>query len=217
MPTSYAYAIFGSVGRSTRQTLAGRGVGIPKNYRTNERIRVPEVRLVDEDGGQLGVVPIQEALSKAKERQLDLVEVAASASPPVCRLMDYGRFRYEATRKEREARKLRKTKASNELRQVRFKTRIGEHDRGAKTRQVSRLLDEGSKVKVTVMFRGREMDHPEVGMRLLKLVADDLVDEALLERPPAFEGRMLSMTLSPDPAKATRDAKTEKELDRAKA
>ena len=163
------------------------------------------------------MVPIQEALNKAKERELDLVEVASSASPPVCRLMDYGRFRYEATRKEREARKARKTKASNELRQVRFKTRIGEHDRGAKTRQVSRLLDEGSKVKVTVMFRGREMDHPEVGMRLLKLVADDLVDEALLERPPAFEGRMLSMTLSPDPAKASKATQTEKELDRAKA
>ena len=126
--------------------------------------------------------------------------------------MDYGRFRYEATRKEREARKARKTKASNELRQVRFKTRIGEHDRGAKTRQVSRLLDEGSKVKVTVMFRGREMDHPEVGMRLLKLVADDLVDEALLERPPAFEGRMLSMTLSPDPAKASKATRQRKSL-----
>ena len=222
MPTLYAYAIFGNVRRFISCTRTGRGVGIPKDYRTNERIRVPEVRLVDEDGGQLGVVPIQEALQKAEERDLDLVEVAPAASPPVCRLMDYGRFRYEATRKEREARKLRKSKATNELRQVRLKTRIGVHDRDAKTRQVRRLLDEGSKVKVTVMFRGREIDHPELGMGLLRMVAEDLVDEALLERPPTFEGRMLSMTLSPDPAKASKadraeaEAEAEKELDRAK-
>ena len=170
--------------------------------------------MVDEHGGQLGVTPIQEALKKAEERDLDLVEVAPAASPPVCRLMDYGRFRYEASRKEREARKIQKGKASNELRQVRLKTRIGEHDRNSKTRQVRRLLDEGSKVKVTVMFRGREIDHPDVGMGLLRLVAEDLRDEALLERPPTFEGRMLSMTLSPDPAKAVR---AEKEVDRAKA
>jgi len=131
--------------------------------------------------------------------------------------MDYGRFKYEATRKEREARKARKTKASNEVREVRMKTRIGVHDRSAKTRVVKRLLDEGSKVKVSVMFRGRERAHPEVGMTLLKLVADDLVDEALLERPPAFEGRFLAMVLAPNPTYSKESAKAEKELDHAKA
>lgn len=154
---------------------------------------------MDENGGQLGVMPTRQALSIAEERGLDLVEVAPAANPPVCRLMDYGKFRYETTRKEREARKARKTKATQELREVRFKTRIGEHDRSAKTRLVKRLLNEGAKVKVSVMFRGREIDHPELGMGLLKSVAEDLVDDALLERPPAFEGKMLTMILTPNP------------------
>ena len=174
---------------------------------------------MDEDGGQLGVMPTREALRVAEERGLDLVEVAPAAAPPVCRLMDYGRFRYEATRKEREARKVRKSKVTNVLRQVRMKTRIGVHDRSAKTRLVKRLLDQGSKVKVSVMFRGREMDHPELGMGLLRMVAEDLVDDARLESPPSFEGRFLSMVLSPDPTKAARAEKEEpeKELERAEA
>ena len=153
----------------------------------------------------------------AEERGLDLVEVAPAASPPVCRLMDYGKFRYQATRKEREARKARKAKVTNVLREVRFKTRIGEHDRSAKTRQVKRLLDEGSKVKVSVMFRGREIAHPELGMVLLRSVAQDLIDDAMLEKPPGFEGRWLTMILSPNPTKAANDAQPEKELDGAKA
>jgi translation initiation factor IF-3 len=172
---------------------------------------------VDEKGEQLGIVPTLEALGLAEERGLDLVEVAPAASPPVCRLMDYGRFKYEATRKEREARKARKTKASNDVREVRMKTRIGIHDRSSKTRVVKRLLDEGSKVKVSVMFRGRERDHPEVGMVLLKAVADDLVDEALLERPPVFEGRFLAMILAPNPKYVKKSAEAEKQLDHAKA
>ena len=133
----------------------------------------------------------------AEERGLDLVEVASAAVPPVCRLIDYGKFRYEATRRERQARKDQKAKASNVVRQVKFKTRIGEHDRAAKTRLVRRLLNEGSKVKVSVMFRGREITHPEVGMTVLKLVVQDLVEDALVEKPPAFEGRFLAMILTP--------------------
>ena len=166
----------------------------------------------------MGVMVTREALKIAEERGLDLVEVAPAASPPVCRLMDYGKFRYEANRKEREARKARKTKATNELREVRFKTRIGDHDRFAKTRLVKRLLDEGAKVKVTVMFRGREMDHPEIGMGILRLVASDLVDDALLERTPGFEGRFLTMILAPNTAKPTaKSAESEKELEGAEA
>ena len=150
---------------------------------------------MDEEGNQLGVLPVRQALEVAYERGFDLVEVAPGADPPVCRLMDFGKFKYEATRKEREARKARTT---NELREVRMKTRIGEHDRLAKTRLVNRLLKQGAKVKVSVMFRGRENEHPEIGMALLKLVAEALVDDAALESPPNFESRrMLSMILAP--------------------
>ena len=165
----------------------------------------------------MGVMPTLEALRIADDRSLDLVEVAPAASPPVCRLMDYGKFRYEATRKEREARKVRKSKVTNELREVRFRTRIGAHDRSSKTRLVKRLLEEGSKVKVSVMFRGREIDHPELGMGLLRAVAEDLVDEALLERAPGFEGRWLTMILSPNPTRGQKDAEERRELEGAEA
>ena len=179
-------------------------------------IRIPQVRVVDEEGEQLGIMPTSQALGLADERGLDLVEVAPTADPPVCRLLDYGRFRYEATRREREARKDQKAKASNVLREVRFKTRIGEHDKAAKVRMVKRLLDEGSKVKVSVMFRGREITHPEVGMAVLKSVADDLADDALMEKTPSFEGRFLTMILSPPTAHSSVPAKA-KEPDRAEA
>ena len=179
-------------------------------------IRIAEVRLVDEYGKQLGVMPTRQALELGEERGLDLVEVAPAARPPVCRLMDYGRFRYEATRREKEARKDQKSRASNELREVRFKTRIGEHDRSAKTRLVRRLLGEGSKVKVSVMFRGREITHPEIGMAVLKLVAEDLADDALMERKPVFEGRFLAMVLTPANSQPKKAAQP-KEPARAKA
>ena len=169
----------------------------------------------------MGIIPTREALQMADERGLDLVEVAPAAVPPVCRLMDYGRFKYEATRKEREARKSRKGATSQELREVRFKTRIGVHDRLAKTRLVKRLLEEGAKVKISVMFRGREIVHPEVGMRILQKVAEDLVDDALLEKPPTFVGRFLTMVLAPNPKRGASPSEAEeepeKELDRAKA
>ena len=201
----------------TRESPPQRGEDIPKEYRINQRIRVPQVRLVDETGTQLGVVPTSEALRIADERELDLVEVASAASPPVCRLMDYGKFKYEATRREREARKVRKGKPSNELREIRLKTRIGIHDRSAKTRQVKRLLEEGSKVKVSVFFRGREITHPELGMVLLRAVAEELIDDALLESPPGFEGRRLAMVLAPVPSKKVKVELPEEELDRAQA
>lgn len=161
-------------------------------------------------------MPTRQALELAETRGLDLVEVAPSAVPPVCRLMDYGRFRYEATRKEREARKAQKTKVTNVVREVRFRTRIGDHDRQAKTRLVKRLLNQGSKVKVSVMFRGREIEHADLGMRLLRTVAEDLVDYALLEVTPHFEGRFLTMTLSPS-TRNTAESQPVKEPQRAKA
>ena len=161
-------------------------------------------------------MPTRQALEMADERGLDLVEVAPSADPPVCRLMDYGRFRYDATRREREARKDQKTKVSNELREVRFKTRIGEHDRAAKTRLVRRLLGRGAKVKVSVMFRGREITHPEIGMAVLKLVAEDLVEDAKMEKNPAFEGRFLTMVLTPQKTSAPKPVQ-QREPSRAEA
>lgn len=134
----------------------------------------------------------------AQERGLDLVEVAASASPPVCRLLDYGKFKYEVTRKEREARKEQKSKGgTQQLREVRFKTRIGEHDRQTKTRVVKRLLAEGSKVRISVSFRAREITHPELGMAVLRRVSEDLVEVAEVEKIPGFEGRFLTMVLVP--------------------
>ena len=161
-------------------------------------------------------MPTRQALEMADERGLDLVEVAPSADPPVCRLMDYGRFRYDATRRERDARKDQKTKVSNELREVRFKTRIGEHDRAAKTRLVRRLLGRGAKVKVSVQFRGREITHPEIGMAVLKLVAEDLVEDAKMEKNPSFEGRFLTMVLTPQNTSAPKPAR-QREPSRAEA
>ena len=177
-----------------------RGSNIPKNYRVNDQITAPAVLVVDDKGNQLGELTTDKALEMAIERGLDLVEVASSANPPVCRLLNYGKFRYEATRKEREARKASKTKSNNSVREVRMKTRIGEHDREAKTRLVKRLLTEGSKVRVSVMFRGREVQHPQIGMALLKNVAEDLQEDALLEKAPSFEGRFLAMILAPGPS-----------------
>ena len=177
-----------------------RGSNIPKNYRVNDQITAQAVLVVDDKGNQLGELITEKALEMAIERGLDLVEVASSANPPVCRLLNYGKFRYEATRKEREARKASKTKSNNSVREVRMKTRIGDHDREAKTRLVKRLLTEGSKVRVSVMFRGREVQHPQIGMALLKNVAEDLQEDALLEKAPSFEGRFLAMILAPSPS-----------------
>ena len=151
-------------------------------------------------------MPTRQAMELAQERGLDLVEVAPTAEPPVCQVLDYGKFRYELTRRERTARREQKAKASNVVREVRLKTRIGAHDRSAKTRQVKRLLEEGSKVKVSVMFRGREITHPEIGMAVLKLVAEDLAEDARMERPPTFEGRFLSMLLAPTPSNSANTA-----------
>ena len=177
-----------------------RGSNIPKNYRVNDQITAQAVLVVDDTGNQLGELITEKALEMAIEKGLDLVEVAPSANPPVCRLLNYGKFRYEATRKEREARKASKAKSNNSVREVRMKTRIGDHDREAKTRLVKRLLTEGSKVRVSVMFRGREVQHPQIGMALLKNVAEDLQEDALLEKAPSFEGRFLAMILAPSPS-----------------
>ncbi len=145
----------------------------------------------------------------AREKGLDLVEVAANASPPVCRILDYGKFRYVQTKKEKESHKVQK---SNLLREVRFRTRIGDHDRLAKTRMVKKLLEEGYKVKLSVVFRGREITHPELGVKLLRTVAEDLKDDAKLERAPAMEGRMINIILLPSALKTVKKEEPEAEI-----
>jgi translation initiation factor IF-3 len=160
----------------------------------NERIRVREVRLIGEDGEQLGVLPTSEALRIARDRGLDLVEVAPTATPPVCRLMDYGRYKYEQTKKERDA---RKHATRIELKEVRLRPKTDEHDLDFKTRAVQRFLKEGDKVKVTLMFRGREMAHPQIGRQILEQVAEAVREFGQVERMPLLEGRAMTMILAP--------------------
>ncbi len=183
------------------------GGAIPRDYRVNQQIHTREVLVIDDQGEQLGTMPTSEAIQLAQERGLDLVEVAPGAQPPVCRLLDYGKFRYLQTKKEREARKGQKTTL---LREVRFRPRIGEHDMEAKKRQVKKLLDEGAKVKLTVMFRGREITHQEIGLDLLRRMAEAFKDEAKPEKNPSLEGRRLSIVIAP----TTQKAKAEKEPER---
>jgi translation initiation factor IF-3 len=173
-------------------------------------IRARQVRLITDTGEQLGVVPTTEALKLAHERDLDLVEVAPTADPPVCRLLDYGKFKYEQAKKEREAHK-RQTTIS--VRQVRFRPKTGKHDLEFKVAQVRKLLDKGNKVKILVLFRGREISHPQLGKELLDSIASTLTEEANIERSAMIEGRSMSMILSPTPTKKTKKEKTEEVQD----
>ena len=168
--------------------------------RLNEQIRVPTVRLV-RDGEQIGVVTIEQAMQIAEDAGLDLVEIAPNAEPPVVRVMDYGKFKYEQSKRDREARRGSK---QVELREVRMRVKIGKHDRDFKIRSARKLLGAGDKVKVSVMFRAREITHPEVARELLDGFASELEDVASVERRPGLEGRFMSMTL--DPSKKTRPA-----------
>jgi len=146
------------------------------------------------NGERLGVLPITEALTAARERDLDLVEVAPSAAPPVCRILDYGKYKYEQAKKDRDA---AKHSHHGELREVRFKVKIGDHDMDMKVRRAERFLREGSKVKVSVMFRGREIVHPEIGRELLTKVQQRLGEWAIIDKQPTMEGRFMNMYLAP--------------------
>lgn len=170
----------------------------PPEPRINERIRVPEVRLIDEEGHQVGVVKTAEALTMARQRDVDLVEVAAQASPPVARLMDFGRFKYEQSKKEREA---KKHQQNVQLREVRMKPKIDDHDIDFKTRTAAKLLKQGDKVKVTVMFRGREITHPQIGKALLDRVVNSLDHIAMIEKDAMLEGRHMTIILALDKKK----------------
>ena len=179
---------------------------IIKKLRVNERIIAKEVRLVGEKGEQLGIMPLQQAREIARKQNLDLVEVAANTVPPVCRLLDYGKYKYEQAKKERQARKSQKVSL---LREVRLRPRIDNHDFEAKTRLVRKLLDGGDKVKVSVMFRGREITHPDIGWRLLQRMTESLKEAASLERQPSMDGKRMVMILSPVAAQKLNKGRTE--------
>jgi translation initiation factor IF-3 len=165
------------------------------DHRVNERIRAREVRLIDPDGKQLGVKPLPEALAIARQMDLDLVEVAPDANPPVCRIMDYNRFKYESAQRAKES---RKKATSTSIKEMKYRPKIGTGDFTTKTRQVARFLEEGHKVKVTIMFRGREVSHPELGMKILDDLAEQVSSVAKVEAAPKLDGRNMVMVLAPD-------------------
>ena len=173
-------------------------------------IRAKEVRVIADTGEQLGVMPFKDALHLAQERELDLVEVAPSAQPPVCRMLDYGKFKYEQAKKERLAHKRQMTV---NVRQVRLRPKTSEHDVAFKTALVGKLLDKGNKVKVVVLFRGREISHAQLGKDLLDNVANALSQKANVERPASIEGRSMSMILSPQSLKKRKQEVSEEVTD----
>ena len=174
--------------------------------RINERIRARSVRLIDSDGTQLGVKPLPEALQIARDAGLDLVEVADKADPPVCRIMDFGKYKYEQDQRRKESRK----KASNVvIKEMKFRPKIDEHDYTTKMKHVERFLLEGSKVKLTIMFRGREMAHPELGRKILDRVAEQVQEFAMVEFAPRQDGRNMTMVLNPTKKPVVKKPKTE--------
>ncbi|MBK7017590.1 MAG: translation initiation factor IF-3 [Sulfuritalea sp.] len=170
-----------------------------KTQRLNEEITAPEVRLVGEGGEQLGIVPIRQALTLAEEAGLDLVEIAPMAAPPVCKIMDIGKFKYQEAKRQHEA-KLKQKQVV--VKEVKFRPGTDENDYQIKLRNVIKFLGEGDKAKITLRFRGREMAHQEIGMRMLERIKLDLEQQALVEQWPKMEGRQLIMVLAPSKKKA---------------
>lgn len=162
--------------------------------RVNELILAQSVRLVDESGEMMGVVSRDDAIAAAGDAGMDLVEISPNADPPVCKILDYGKFKYEAQKKKNEARKKQKT---IDVKEVKFRPNIDDHDYGVKVRSMVRFLAEGDKVKVTLRFRGREMAHQELGVKVLYRVRDDLDGQAKVEQMPQMEGRQMIMVLAP--------------------
>jgi translation initiation factor IF-3 len=165
-----------------------------KRARVNDQIRISPVRLIQDDGEQIGIVSIDEARERAQARGMDLVEVAAEARPPVVKMMDYGKYRYEADRARREARKKQHV---IKVKEVKFRPGIEDHDYAFKVGHAKRFLEEGNKVKLTMMFRGRQVTHPELGLEVLSRVTEDLQDLGKIESHPNMEGRVMSMVIAP--------------------
>ncbi|MEY4417767.1 MAG: hypothetical protein RIQ88_205 [Actinomycetota bacterium] len=179
--------------------------------RINERIRVPEVRLVGPNGEQLGIVRTDDALRMAQDADLDLVEVSPNSEPPVCKLMDFGKFKYEAAQKIREA---RKNQTNTVVKTVRFGLKIEEHDYGTKKSQIEKFLRSGDKVRVIVVFRGREQSRPEMGIKLLQKVAEEVAESGSVESTPSADGKSLVMVLAPTKNKAEAKAEAKRKAER---
>jgi len=193
----------GSAGRAAVRTSTRnyRGGHISAEARINDRIRVPEVRLVGPGGEQVGIVRVEDALRLAEEADLDLVEVAPNARPPVCKIMDYGKFKYETAQKERES---RKNQQQTVIKEQKLRPKIDTHDYETKKGNVVRFLEKGSKVKVTIMFRGREQSRPELGFRLLQRLADDIAEYGYVETNAKQDGRNMTMVVAPHRGAKTR-------------
>ncbi len=183
---------------------SNRGAPVSTEPRINDRIRVPEVRLVGPNGEQVGIVRIEDALRLAQEADLDLVEVAAQARPPVCKLMDYGKFKYESAQKARES---RRNQQLTVIKEQKLRPKIDPHDYLTKKGHVARFLSHGNKVKVTIMFRGREQSRPELGYRLLQRLAEDVAELGFVESNPKQDGRNMIMVLAPHKTTKTRPIK----------
>lgn len=153
------------------------------------------VRAIDDNGDQLGIIPIKDALQIARDRGLDLVEVAPNAKPPVCRIMDYGRYKYQQEKRQNEG---KKRQSQIILKEIKLRPKTGEHDYNTKVRHITKFLSKGNKVKVTIMFRGREIVHPQIGLNILKRIIEELAEVSIVENQPKLEGRNMSMLLSPN-------------------
>jgi translation initiation factor IF-3 len=190
--------------RWSDQEFLPRRTHISTELRINDRIRVPEVRLVGPNGETVGIVPTDQALKLAQEADLDLVEIAPQGRPPVCKLMDYGKFKYENAQKAREA---RRNQTNVVIKEMKLRPKIDQHDYETKKGHVVRFLKQGDKVKITIMFRGREQHRPELGFRLLQRLAEEVTDLGFVESSPKQDGRNMTMVLGPHKKKA--EAKAE--------
>lgn len=181
---------------------------ISKDLRINEGIRARDVRLISQTGEQLGILQLRDALRIAQQVNLDLVEVAPTARPPVCKIMDYGRFKYEQAKRDREARKNQKIV---DIKELKMRPTIEEHDFSVKLRNARRFLEDGDKVKASITFRGREIVHADLGRQVLDRLVRELADLGAPERPPRLEGRFMTMMIQPKPGGARPAAKAEQE------
>ncbi len=169
-----------------------------KELQINEQIRDKELRVIDSDGTQLGIMPLRKAMEIAEQKNLDLVKIAPQANPPVCKIIDYGKFRFEQAKREKEARKNQRVV---EIKEVRLSLNIDTHDFETKRNHALRFISEGNKVKASIRFRGREMGHPELGLDIMKRFADAMSEVANVEKPAKLEGRTMLMFLAPKPQK----------------
>ena len=166
------------------------GDSVTKDIRVNEQIRVREVRLIDADGGQLGIVPTSEALRIADDRELDLVEVSPNVTPPVCKVLDFGKYRYQLSKKQTQ-------KKTMDVKEVKIRPQITNHDLGLKVKNIRRFLDEGNKAKITMFFRGREIIRPELGMKVFERMKQLLTGKFNIEQSPKLEGNHITMVVGP--------------------